>query len=321
MAPRMQNQTQEQKDIERRRKERTQQQMDKAFGGQNFGDWVRGIPGRIMRQDFGRENEPIASPSRTPKSYGTMRGAWSPAGPGEISSAEILRDLGLDGEPNAPIAYDPNTALFDLFRQFSFGGGGGSSAEEQAKLQRQKMIQRNLNRYARTVADQITSGDYRTAQDDLLSQLDASYRDARPVIDTAIENLRATISGQANPYANVNVTPTEVQPQLQQLLESQGASTDPLAQYAATLQAQRQGQSEAYNNMMRQLAAGYEAGRGGQLGSAEAQRASLLAALEGARAGYGAQVNSQAAQRRGQLDELLMRAIAEGARLPKSLRG
>lgn len=327
MASRRQNVQPVDSDIEARRRQRAkqqaEQQIEESFGGQNFGDWLKSVPGQIMRQDFGAEKPRPQQPRFTPTGSSTMRGVWSPSGPGEPSTVEILQGLGLDGgSPTDDIYGQPGTGGFsDLLRLFgSMGsGGGGSSADtakDKAELQKQRMLQRNLNRYGGLIAGMINDGGYRQQQDALLGELQKQYSAATPTINSAVDALKAQITGQVNPYVNMQAQTVQVTPQLQQLLESQGASTTPLQEFASTLQAQNQGQTTAFNNLAQQLGGAFETGRAGQLTGADAMRAQALAALEGARAGYGTQLESQAATARNDLLGLLLNAVGQGANVP-----
>jgi hypothetical protein len=307
------------------KQKRDREKVEKAFGGQNFGDWLKSIPGQIMRQDFGREypsRQANSTSNFTPTRSSSMRGAWSPAGPGEPSTAEILEGLGLDGGSPTDNIYGQTGAggFSDLLRLFgSMSGGGGSSAEAakaKAELEKQKIMQRNLNRYGGLIAGMINDGGYRQQQDALLGELQKQYSAATPTINTAVDALKAQISGQVNPYANMQAQNVEVTPQLQQLLESQGVSATPLQEFASALQAQNQGQATAFNNLAQQLGGAFETGRTGQMTGAEAMRAQALAALEGARAGYGTQLESQAATARNDLLGLLLNAVGQGANVP-----
>lgn len=327
MASRRQNVQPVDSGIEARRRQRArqqvEQQMEESFGGQNFGDWLKSVPGQIMRQDFGTAKPKAQQPRFAPAGSSVMRGAWSPAGPGEPSTVEILEGLGIDGGSPTDDIYGQGgvggfSDLLRLFGTMSSGGGGGSAeaAKAKAELQKQRMLQRNLNRYGGLIAGMINDGGYRSQQDALLGELQKQYSAATPTINTAVDALKAQISGQVNPYANIQAQQVQVTPQLQQLLESQGVSTSPLQEFASTLQAQNAGQAAAFNNLSQQLAGGYEAGRTGQLTGADAMRAQALAALEGARAGYGTQLESQAATARNDLLGLLLNAVGQGANVP-----
>jgi hypothetical protein len=207
----------------------------------------------------------------------------------------------------------------DILREFGIGSGGsgGSSgrmtAKEQFELEQAKAQQRALNRYARGIQSMLDSGSYRTAQDDLLNTLTQQYQSATPTINSAVDALRSVISSQENPYLNAQATVTQVDPQLEQFLQSQGVSTEPLAGYAATLQAERQARADAYNRLNESMRTNYETQRNAQTTGAEAMRTALLGALENSRTGYGAQIESQATQERKGLEQMLLDAISKGA--------
>jgi hypothetical protein len=221
------------------------------------------------------------------------------------------------GEEVSPVDM---SRFFSSFLGSGGGGGGGMTAKEQFELEQAKASQRALNRYARNLQNVLDTGSYRTGQDELLNLLSQQYGASTPVINTAVDALKAQIAGQVNPYANIQAEATQVTPQLQQLLESQGVSTTPLQEFATTLQSQSEGQAAAFNNLAQQLAAGFEGSRTGQMTGAESQRAALLGALENARNLYSSQIESQALQRRQNIEQLLLDAIAKGGNPRKKNR-
>jgi hypothetical protein len=185
------------------------------------------------------------------------------------------------------------------------GGGGGLSAAERAK-------QRALNQYTRQIQRMLRSGSYMEPYNDLTTTLGEQYDAARPQIQGAYNSLISQIQQQQNPYANITGQATAVTPQLQQLLEGQGVSTQPLQEFASTLQAQNQGQADAFTNLARAMSTIQQSGQQSAMNAAQAQQANLLSALENARLGYGAQIASQGQQRQQQLLETLLSAISQG---------
>lgn len=250
-------------------------------------------------------------------------GLTSPVTVDELLASDasgLAGDGGYQGEEVAGVSswQDVLGGLFGLGG--GGGGGGGMSAKEQYELQQAQATQRALNRYARGIQQQLDTGSYRTAQDDLLARLGKQYSAATPIINQSIDSLRTAIEAQTNPYAGLQAQVSEVSPQLSQLLESQGLSTDALGQFGSVLQAQAQERGNAYNEMAKRMAALDEQSRQRMLTGAESQRANLLAGLEAARAGYGTQIESQATEARRGLEQMLLDAIAKGAN-PKRKKG
>lgn len=185
------------------------------------------------------------------------------------------------------------------------GVGGGLTAAEKAQ-------QQALNRYTRQLQGLLRSGSYRAPQDQLMQQLQTQYQAATPQINTAYENLISQLQSQTNPYANMQAVTTQATPELQQLLQSQGVSTDPLQQFATALNTQNQGQATAFQNLINTMSGIQSAGQTGMIDAARAQQANALAALEGQRAGYATQLESQAAGQQQNFMEMLLNAIAKG---------
>ena len=185
------------------------------------------------------------------------------------------------------------------------GGGDGLSASD-------RLNQRNLNRFTQQLQGMLTSGQYRAPQDQLMSVLQQQYGAATPQINTAYDNLVSQLQAQQNPYAGITAQATPVTPQLEQLLQSQGVSTDPLQQFATALNTQNQGQATAFQNLINTMSGMESAGQKSMIDAANAQRAQALAALEGQRAGFGTQLESQAAGRQQDLMTMLLDAISKG---------
>lgn len=117
------------------------------------------------------------------------------------------------------------------------GGGGASAARKRAlKLLQQTQAQRQ----------QQISGGY--------------------------EQLLNSLQQAQNPYANFQQQTTQVAPELQQLLQSQGAPTDPLAQFAAAMQSADTGRQNAFSDMMNQLSGIWQATQGQRAADIRAQQ-------------------------------------------------
>ena len=86
------------------------------------------------------------------------------------------------------------------------------------------------------------------------------------------EQLLNSLQQMQNPYANFQQQTTQVVPELQQLLQAQGASTDPLAQFAAAMQSADTGRQNAFADMMNQLSAIWQASQGQRAADVRAQQ-------------------------------------------------
>jgi hypothetical protein len=291
-------------------------------GGQNFFGWLGSVPGQIMRQDFGVPKSggaPVKNPSsvnvgrpvgQSGYKQGPPQGPYLPVTVDElIGSMSVADSGGYEGE-TAPAG---GFSLADMFGIGSGGGGGGASARQQYELEQAQAQQRALNRYARAIRGRLDDDSYRSAQDDLLAKLGEQYGAATPVINQSIDALRGLIESQQNPYAGLQAQVSEVSPQLAQLMESQGLSTDALGQFASVLGSQAQERGNAYNEMVARMASAEDAARQRMLAGAESQRTNLLAGLEGSRAGLASQIEAQAVGERNRLEELMLQAIAQGA--------
>lgn len=182
------------------------------------------------------------------------------------------------------------------------GGKGGPSA---------------LDRYVQTIQGMLTGGEYRKPQDDLMSKLQQMYGTAQTNIGSTLDALKSTLEAQQNPYTGFQAQAAAVSPQLTEFLQSQGASTDPLAQLAAVRQQEATNQAGAFQNLANTLGTLYGQQQAGQVGDVAQQRANMLAALEGARAGYGTQIENTAFDRQNKLLEMLLQGVAKGGR-PKA---
>lgn len=182
------------------------------------------------------------------------------------------------------------------------GGGGGTSP---------------LDRYTQTIQRLLTSGAYRKPQDDLMARLSAMYAPAESSVNTAMDSLVASLQAQQNPYAGFQAAQAQVPVQLQDFLAAQGVSSQPVQDFANTLQAQNAGQAAAYQNLANMLGGIYGANQAGAIGDVNVQRADLLNQLAQSRLGYGAQLESQAQKQQQQYLQMLMQALAKGGRPKK----
>jgi hypothetical protein len=182
------------------------------------------------------------------------------------------------------------------------GAGGGLSA---------------LDRYTQQLQGMLTSGTYRQPYDQLQTQLQGLYGQAGGQINTAMDNLDTFLKGQTNPYTDVKAQETQVTPTLNELLQSQGVSTNPLRQLAAVTQAQNAGQATAFNNLIGSLSGIYGANQAGQLGDVAQQRTDLQNQLSSSNLGYGAQLQQKGMDQQQNLMTMLLTALSKGGKPKK----
>lgn len=196
---------------------------------------------------------------------------------------------------------------------------------------------RPIDRYASALASMIRGGRFgggsqnatsgAEAQNKLLQDLLGQFRtQSEQEINTSTGALKSLLESQQNPYASLQARAANVAPELQQLLASQGASTDPLAQYAAATQQANQGGVDALNQLYQTLGANWQAGQQGAIGDVEAQRQDLMRGLtantqagqfslqQQLAAQQQAAAQSQAALRQKYL-QMLLNAASKGARV------
>lgn len=174
-----------------------------------------------------------------------------------------------------------------------------------------------LDRYTQQLQQMLTSGAYRKPYEDLQSQLQGLYGQAGTQIGSSMDALKASLQGQANPYAGFQAQQTQVTPQLSELLASQGVSQNPLQQLAAATQAQNAGQAAAYNNLVGSMGQIYGANQAGNISDVDAQRAQLQNQLEQSRLGYGSQIAQDATKQQQNLMTMLLTALSKGGKAKK----
>lgn len=188
----------------------------------------------------------------------------------------------------------------------SVGGGGRRRANP-------------LDRYTRVLQKMLTGGSYRQPYDELTNRLNTMGTQAQGTINSSMDQLQNFLQGQANPYEGFRAQQTQVSPELSNFLQSQGVSTDPLRQFAATINQQNAGQATAFQNMADSLKNLYTTQQQGMIGDVAQQRANLSSALGAAQTGMGAQVNQQALGQRNELMQMLLQALGQGGQ-PRSGR-
>lgn len=101
----------------------------------------------------------------------------------------------------------------------------------------------------------------------------------KKTINDAYASLMAFLTQQQNPWSNLKAQHTSVDPQLQQLLQSQGVDTTPTQQFASMLNTQGQGQADAFQNLINILGGTYEESRNASKANAKYDQAVALANL------------------------------------------
>lgn len=246
----------------------------------------------------------------TPRSLAEMQssGSYSWRKPGSVTPQQ----QGLKGPRQIAQETDkvvPPTSETPTAPGTSGGGSGAAAADPK---------QEALNRYTRTLQDMLTKGSYTTQYDNLLTSLNRLYGGddgtggAKGQINTSMDNLKTFLGAQANPYAGFQAQAASTSPALTEFLQSQGAGTSPLGQYASVVNAQNAGAGTAFQNLANTLGSIYGANQSGQLSDVEQQRTNLANQLEQSRLGYATQVNQKSADKKDELLKLLLSSIAKG---------
>lgn len=222
---------------------------------------------------------------------------FSPA----IGRAPTFKELGLvSTEPTKTKAYTDTLASLKV----GSGGSGGPSA---------------LDRYTQSIQQMLTSGSYRKPQDDLFAKLQEMYGQAQPQVNTAMDDLTGFLQKQTNPYAGLEAQRTEVPPDsmLSELLKSQGVNQTPLQQMAAVTQAQNNGQSDAFQNLIGSMQNMWQGNQAGQIQDVASQKANLQTQLQNSLLGAGTQLDTKAAAQQQNLMSMLLTALSKGGKPKK----
>ena len=232
-------------------------------------------------------------PSVDNKTRVTSNMPFSPA----IGRAPTFQELGL-GSTKATKDKAYKDALASM--QSGLGGGGGGPSP--------------LDRYTQAIQGMLTSGSYRQPQDDLLARLQTMYGEAKPQINTAMDDLTGFLQKQTNPYAGLQAQTTQATPELSELLQSQGVNQTPLQQLAAVTQAQNTGQSTAFQNLIGSMQNTWTGNQAGQIQDVASQKADLQTQLQNSLLGAGTQLNTKAAGQQQDLMTMLLSAISKGGK-------
>ena len=130
-----------------------------------------------------------------------------------------------------------------------------------------------------------------------LTGIGEGYGAAEDLTTTGYSDLRNYLSQeQANPYQNVELSGGNVSNDLQSLLESQGAASPEVSQYAQLLNASQQSGTSQFQNLLSTLAALETSGRSSRQREAEMAGTVAGTSLGQQRASYEGQLRSQANQ-------------------------
>lgn len=131
-------------------------------------------------------------------------------------------------------------------------------------------------------------------------------------VNSSMDALTRTLQAQSNPFANFQAQNTGTTPELQQLLQSQGVSADPLQQYAAAINAQNMGQASAFQNQANTMRDIYSANQQGSIADVGQQRADLMAQLQGNVFGAGKTLLGKKPANRNQVLQMILEAMKAG---------
>ena len=132
-------------------------------------------------------------------------------------------------------------------------------------------------------------------------------------INSSMDSLVQTLSGQKNPYADYQAQSTPGNPMLAQLLQSQGIDQSPMQQFAAATNAQNVGQASAFQNQANTMRDIFGANQAGGMADVAQQRADLLNQLQGNVFGTGAALMGKKAPDRNSIVQMLLAAMKNRA--------
>jgi hypothetical protein len=146
----------------------------------------------------------------------------------------------------------------------------------------------------------------------LMSTLRNLGNSAAGNINTSMDALTQTLQAQANPFADFKAQQTQTTPELSQLLQSQGVSQDPLQQFAASINAQNQGQAAAFQNQANVMRDIYGANQAGSISDVAQQRSDLMAQLQGNLFGTGARLMGKQSPDRNAVLQMILQSMKAG---------
>ena len=169
---------------------------------------------------------------------------------------------------------------------------------------------------AATLLEQLGSGEYASAEQDLRKRLGKMSKRARKDINRGYGGLLKMISGQENPYANLQATQTEQPAQLAALLAQQGVGSNLLEQEIAAQQMANAGGSSAFADLANQLSAAWSANQQGLGNEARLQRRYAKDILASQRSGINTQLLAREDAKRGDIEAQLKQIGEMGVDLP-----
>ncbi len=250
---------------------------------------------------------------KTDESKSALGDFWNYYGVGSNVTSEDPNAVGAGGTGDIAAPNDLFSALKGLF-----GTGGGSSASERlAALKAQ-----NATRTAGGILDMISSGSYKTPYDSLRNTLATYLQGAQSDIGKAYGGAEAAVKKayESNPYANITGTATVNEPALMGLLQSQGASTDPLSQLVAANREAAAQRAAAFTDLNRGLGTSFTARGQEALGALGEMQSRSLLDLLGQGGAYGQQIASNEAAALAELQKSLTEAAGQGADIQALVR-
>jgi hypothetical protein len=129
---------------------------------------------------------------------------------------------------------------------------------------------------------------------------------AGTTIGTSMDQLKTALEAQKNPYEGFVAQQAQAVPGLNELLGSQGVSTDPVARMATSLNAGNAGQAAAFQNLANTLGSMYAGNQQGMIGDVAQQRTNAQTSLANQGAAYGQQLSSGLAADKNALAKQLL---------------
>lgn len=128
-------------------------------------------------------------------------------------------------------------------------------------------------------------------------------------INSSMDSLTKTLQAQTNPFADFQAQQTQTGPGLEQLLQSQGVSSDPLQQYASAVNAQNAGQATAFQNLANTLSGINATNQQGMISDVGQQRSDLMNQLQGNIFGAGAGLMGKKAPDRNAIVQMILQSM------------
>lgn len=206
------------------------------------------------------------------------------------------------------------------------GGGGAGTPGRNASLDAYtRLLQSMLNKgsYSEPSDDLMTGlqGLYGQGQTDLQSQYDTGAGKLKELmgtaggtINTSMDNLQSALQAQKNPYESFVAQQAQAVPGLNELLASQGVSSDPVARLAAAFNTGNAGQAAGFQNLANSLGTIWGANQQGMIGDVAQQRAGAQTDLANQGFNYGQQLSGNLVADKGALSKQLLTEQSTAAR-------